>query len=131
MAELSDQPNRAGRHLHGSVEVFTLEKEIDFVQSEPEYRDKGHNALTLAKNNSLRNVLICLQKEARLHEHNAPGPFTLLVVRGKVQFTLHSADENKETIELDQGQLLVFGEPQKHEVVALEESAILLTISKL
>src|SRR5436190_17814115 len=83
MAELSDQTNRTGRLLHGSVEAYTLGKEIEFVQNEPQYRDKGHNALTLAKNNSLRNVLICLQKEAHLHEHNAPGPFTLLVVQGK------------------------------------------------
>ena len=131
MAELPDRPNRTGQPLHGGLETYDLEKEIKFIQSEPEYQNNGHNALTLTKNNALRNVLICLKKEAILHEHNAPGPFTLYLIHGKIQFTVNSAGkEGATTTELNEGQLLVLGEPQKHEVVALEESTILLTIVK-
>jgi quercetin dioxygenase-like cupin family protein len=131
MADLVDPTNRTGRLLQGSVEAFNLAKEIEFVQGEPEYENNGHNALTLAKNNALRNVLICLKKEAGLREHNAPGPFTLFVVKGKIQFIINTlGEEEGKTIELTEGQLLVLGEPQKHEVIALEESSILLTIVK-
>jgi quercetin dioxygenase-like cupin family protein len=130
MAELSDRPDRTGHFLHGSIETFDLENEIQFIQNEPEYREKGHNALTLSKNHSLRNVLICLKAGVSLHEHNAPGPFNLFLVRGKVQFTVYSDDESK-TVELSQSQILVMDEPQKHAVTAVEESVFLLTITKL
>jgi quercetin dioxygenase-like cupin family protein len=131
MADLIDPTNRTGRLLHGTVEAFNLAKEIEFVQAEPEYANNGHNALTLSKNDALRNVLICLKKGAGLHEHNAPGPFSLFVVKGKIQFVINSlGEEETKTIELNEGQLLVLGEPQKHEVNALEESSILLAIVK-
>lgn len=131
MADLVDPTNRTGRLLHGSVEAFNLAKEIEFVQGEPEYENNGHNALTLAKNNALRNVLICLKKGGGLHEHHAPGPFSLFVVKGRIQFVINAVgEEENKVLELNEGQLLVLGEPQKHEVNALEESSILLTIVK-
>jgi quercetin dioxygenase-like cupin family protein len=71
--------------------------------------------------------MIVMQRGSQLHEHHAPGPITLKVLRGKVRFTLEPEGLN-EQVELDKEQLLVLEEPRQHAVIALEESAILLTI---
>jgi len=120
--------DRTGRLLHGIMETFKLDEVIEWLHNEAEYQDKGHNALTLVKDPSLSSVVICLQKDQRLPEHHAPGPFTLTMLRGRVTFTLEPHGDNIVT-ELGQGQLLVLGEPRLHEVLALEESAFLLTIA--
>lgn len=123
-----NRPDRTGHFLHDVLEIFKLDEVTDWLQNEVEYHDKGHNALTLVKNTTLSTVLVCIQKDQRLPEHHAPGPFTLTMLRGRITFTLEPHGDNIST-ELSQGQLLVMGEPLLHEVVALEESAFLLTIA--
>src|SRR5689334_4315109 len=98
---------------------------MEWLQNEAEYQEKGHNALTLVKGPTLSTVVVCIQKDQRLPEHHAPGPFTLTMLRGRITFTLEPQGDNI-SAELGQGQLLVLGEPRLHEVVALEESAFLL-----
>lgn len=122
-----DRPDRTGRRLHGLMETFELEQVISWLQDEAEYNHKGHNALTLVKNPVLRLVMIVMQKGSQLHEHHAPGQITVWVLRGKVRFTLEPEGLN-EQVELDKEQLLVLEEARQHAVLALEESAILLTI---
>ncbi len=128
METILNRPDRTGRFLHEDLEIFNFDQVIDWLQGEAEYHDKGHNALTLVKNPTLSTVVVCLQKDQRLPEHHAPGPFTLTMLRGRITFTLEPHGDNIST-ELSQGQLLVLGEPRLHEVVALEESAFLLTIA--
>jgi len=123
-----NRPDRTGRLLHGVMETFKLDEVIELLRNEAEYHDKGHNALTLVKDTTLSTVMICIQKDHRLHEHHAPGPITLTILRGRVNFILEPQGENIST-ELEQGQLLVLGESRPHEVIALEESAFLLTIA--
>ncbi len=127
METTENRPDRTGRLLHGVLETFNLDQVIDWLHNEAEYRDKGHNALVLTKDATLRTVVVCIGKDHRLHEHHAPGPFTLTMLRGRIRFVLEPHGENIAT-ELGQGQLLVLEEPRLHEVVALEESTFLLTI---
>lgn len=125
-----DRPDRTGRRLHGVMETFELDEVISWLSDEAEYSKRGRNSLTLVKNAVLRTVVICLQKGAMLHEHRAPGPITIQVLRGKVQFVLEP-DKLKEPIELGKGELLVLEESRLHEVTALQESALLLTLVNL
>lgn len=81
------------------------------------------------KISTISTVVICLQKDYRLPEHHAPGAFTLTMLRGRINFILEPHGQNFPT-ELGQGQLLVLEEPRLHEVIALEDSAFLLTIVK-
>jgi quercetin dioxygenase-like cupin family protein len=148
------RPDRTGRLLNGVLETFNLDEVIDWLQNEAEYSNKGHNALTLVKdypeqdpiyheneaNNTksekgttarmplkkptISTVVVCIQKDQRLHEHHTPGPFTLTMLRGRVNFILEPHGENVST-EIGQGQLLVLEEPRLHEVIALEDSAFL------
>lgn len=144
------RPDRTGRLLNGVMESFRLDEVVDWLQNETDYLDKGHNALTLVKdypkqnpswnkNNKgrvpaltsrpgLRTVIVCIQKGHSLPEHNAPGCFTLTMLRGRIRFILEPQDENVST-ELAQGELLALQEPLSHEIQAIEDSAFLLTIA--
>lgn len=127
----NERRDRTGRYLHGIMETFRLDEVIAWLRNEEEYTQKGHNALTLVKNPVLRSVVICLQKDAKLADHHAPGPITVSVVQGKVRFVLEPDKENNQSVELGPNELLVLEETRQHEVIALEESAILLTIVNL
>ena len=107
-----NRPDRTGRLLHGVLETFKLDEVIDWLRNEAEYHDKGHNALTLVKDTTLSTVVVCMQKNQRLPEHHAPGPFTLTMLRGRITFTLEPHGENIST-ELGQAQLLVLREPRQ------------------
>ena len=143
------RPDRTGHLLNGVMESFKLNEVVDWLQNEAEYRDKGHTALTLVKDYpphdpswdknkaaaptptnmpGLRTVIVCVQKGRSLPEHNAPGRFTLTMLRGRIRFILEPHGENVST-ELAQGELLVLEKPLPHEVQALEDSAFLLTIA--
>lgn len=143
------RPDRTGRFLNGTMESFKLNELVDWLQNEAEYHDTGHNALTLAKDYpehdpawdknraaqaatveapGLRTVVICLQQGQSMPEHNAPGRFTLTMLRGRIRFILEPQGVNVST-ELGQGELLVLEEPLPHEVQAIEDSAFLLTIA--
>jgi len=143
------RPDRIGHLLNGVMESFKLNEIVDWLQNEAEYRNKGHNALTLVKNYpkhdpswdkyrantiltatapGLRMVVVCIQKGHSLPEHNAPGRFTLTMLRGRIRFILEPQGENVST-ELAEGELLVLEEPLPHEVQAIEDSAFLLTIA--
>jgi quercetin dioxygenase-like cupin family protein len=127
MSKDANRPDRTGRILHGIMETFDFGTTLSWVRSEATYNDKGHNALTLVKSKQLRLVLVCLQKGAKLDEHTAPGPFTLTVLEGRINFTLN-LDGVANPTELSAGQLLVLEEPHRHAVEAVEASAFLLTI---
>ncbi len=144
------RPDRTGRLLNEAIETFKLDEVVDWLQKETEYREKGHNALTLvkdypkhdpswdekkaratatAKGPGLRTVVVCIQKGQSLAEHNAPGRFTLTMLRGRIRFIVEPQGGENVASELGQGELLVLGEPLRHEVQALEDSAFLLTIA--
>lgn len=72
----------------------------------------------------LRQTLIALRNGAELSEHENPGEATVLVLRGRVR--LNAGDETWEGMA---GDLLIVPD-SKHSLVALEDSAALLTVAK-
>ncbi len=72
----------------------------------------------------LRQTLIALRSGAELSEHENPGEATVLVLRGRVR--LNAQDESWEGMA---GDLLIIP-GSKHSLVALEDSAALLTVAK-
>jgi quercetin dioxygenase-like cupin family protein len=72
----------------------------------------------------LRQTLITLLAGAELHEHDNAGEATVLVLRGRVR--LHSEDEAWDGMS---GDLLIVPR-SRHRLVALEDSAALLTVAK-
>ena len=109
--------------MAGPFLEFDLPAEIHRLQSETTWRT-GQNARTLAKYDDFRIVLIALSAGARIAEHKTDGRITVHVVAGHIQ--LKAAGR---TFSLRPGGLVALDRGLPHDVHAVEESALLLTIA--
>ena len=102
---------------------FDLSAEVHRLRAETTW-NSGHNARTLIKYDDFRVVLIALAAEARMPEHKTDGRISIHVLSGHIQ--LRAAER---TFNLRSGGLLALDHGVAHDVYALEESALLLTIA--
>ena len=102
---------------------FDLPAEIHRLRAETTW-STGHNARTLAKYDDFRVVLIALCANARMPEHKTEGRISVHVLAGHIQVKAAGR-----TFNLRPGGLLALDRGLPHEVEALEESALLLTIA--
>lgn len=102
---------------------FDLTREIDQLQREPRPAS-GQNAKTLAKHDDFRIVLITLEAQARIPDHRAEGRISVHTVRGHIRMRAL-----ERTFDLPAGSLLVLDQGLPHDVEALEDSAVLITIA--
>ncbi len=72
---------------------------------------------------SLRQTLVALTAGRTMAEHKSPGDATLLCLQGQVVVRAGTT-----SVELGPGDLLAIP-PQRHDVEALQDSALLLTVS--
>lgn len=114
------------RYLSEPHRCFELNKEIESLRSDIGWRRGGHSARTLAKHDDLRVVLIALAPGVRMGEHVVDARVTIQTVAGSVRLWL-----GERAIALPLGSLLVLDRALTHDVEALEESAILLTVTWL
>jgi quercetin dioxygenase-like cupin family protein len=112
------------RSLDGPHLSFDLGVEVDRLKHEAPWRERGHNAITLAKYPDLRFVVMVLKAGARMTTHEPDERVSLQVLTGKLRVRAGGRD-----LELAQGHLLAMDRAQAHEVEALEESSFLLTLS--
>jgi quercetin dioxygenase-like cupin family protein len=101
-----------------------LERESAALRKLDSWTQHGHSATTLFKYPDLRCVLIAVKSGGRIREHQAEGRLALHCLRGrlKVQLDGHAT-------ELRAGQVLALERCVPHEVEALEESDLLLTLA--
>lgn len=102
---------------------FDLQAEVHRLKAETTW-NTGHNARTLVKQDDLRVVLIALQQDARLPEHQTEGRLSVQVISGHVQIRASGRTFNLRT-----GGLLALDPAIRHDVTAVDESAVLLTIA--
>jgi quercetin dioxygenase-like cupin family protein len=102
-----------------------LREQLEHLKREPTWRSSDRNAITLTKEPHLRVVLIALKKGARLHEHQASGPITIQAAAGSLRLSVGS-----QILELQAGEIAVLESAIEHEIEALEESGLLLTLVK-
>jgi quercetin dioxygenase-like cupin family protein len=88
------------------------------------HRGTGRSSKTLAKYPDFRIVLILMKSGTRMRQHRAEGRISIQQLKGQV--CIHLADRK---MTLSSGHLLVLDCGVLHDVEALEESALLLTIS--
>jgi quercetin dioxygenase-like cupin family protein len=79
-------------------------------------------ALVAPGEHRLRQTLIALTEGRRLGEHNSPGEATLQVLRGRVTLTTPTQTWSGAT-----GDLVPIP-PERHDLVAAEDSVVLLTV---
>lgn len=112
------QPPRADPFME-----FELSAEVDRLRGETTW-NTGQNARTLIKYDDFRVVLIALAAEARMREHKAEGRISIHMLSGHIQLKASGR-----TFNLRSGGLLALDQGVSHDVHALEESALLLTIA--
>lgn len=82
----------------------------------------GRASRTLHSGTRLRQTLIALTAGTRLNEHQSPGDATVLCLHGQV--TLHSGERS---VTVPEG-TLVDVPPQRHDLVADQDSVVMLTV---
>lgn len=100
---------------------FDLADEI--ARFPPGAHGGGRRSEILIKTAGLRVVLVTMQAGAALHEHTAPGPITIHVVRGRFAVDASGAERV-----VPAGSLVSIAAGARHAVRALEDGAFLLTI---
>lgn len=114
-----DRPVGAAPLLH-----VRLAEHLEQLKRESRWRERGRNAITLTKEPGLRLVLMVLGKGTKISEHQAAGPLTLHVLSGSVTFRTRDRADT-----LGAGELIVLEAAIDHEVEALQESVVLLTLA--
>jgi len=121
---LEDHTEGASRQLDAPMLRLDLAKEFDELKQGDAWRVGGHTAKTLVKHADLRVVLIALKAGSSLGEHHTGASLSLQTLEGRVRLKLST-----EVVELPRGGLLALGSAIPHDVEALEESLVLLTIA--
>lgn len=103
---------------------YDLAGQLARLRSEAPLREHGRDALTLVRDPGFTLLLVALKAGSGLPDHTAPGPISVLVLDGRVAFTSQG-----ERLELGPHELVTLPARVPHEVMALEDSAILITIA--
>lgn len=102
------------------LDLVTIAKQL---RHEATWSD-GRNSRTLLKHGDFRMVLMVLRTGARLHRHHARGTVLIQVLGGHIR-----ARVLDEVIEAPAGHALSFDPNLEHEIEAVEQSEILITIA--
>jgi quercetin dioxygenase-like cupin family protein len=127
--ESSAQPNVGHEAIEGTLSVpvlqFDLGEEIDQQRKEDSWlHGVGRSSKTLVKYDDLRIVLISMKADTQMHEHKAAARISVQTLTGHVQLRIVGR-----TVDLPAGHLLALDQCLPHDVVALKDSSILLTLS--
>jgi quercetin dioxygenase-like cupin family protein len=123
MNEVVRTAPRADREVAGPAVTFTISDEMDMLTREPEWLSGDRNAVTVLKTPNLSVVLTVIKKGAKLCGHEVDGPITIQVLSGAVRFGL-AADSKT----LRDGTVIALDKAVPHEIEALENSGLMLTI---
>lgn len=109
--------------MSGAFLEYDLAAEVDRLRQEAAWQS-GQNARTLAKYDDLRLVVVALQRGTKMAEHKSDGRIAVQVISGHIR--IHAAGR---TFDLRAGGLLTLERAVPHDVEAIAESALLLTIA--
>jgi quercetin dioxygenase-like cupin family protein len=126
MADISQRdPQRRphAAHLAGPFREFDLTAEVHRLHAETTWQN-GQNARTLLKYDDLRVVLTAIKANERIPEHKVEGRVSIHVLSGHVRVRAEGR-----TFSLRSGGLLALDQEVVHDVEAIEDSAMLLTIA--
>lgn len=115
---------RASHMVAGGLLAFDLAKECELLHAEDPWQQGDRNAKTLIKQRELRVVLLTLKRGATLETHKADGRVTVHVLSGHARLAMSG-----QKIDLPAGNLVEISPNVSHDVEAVEESAVLLTVA--
>lgn len=112
------------RALGGEHLTFDLADQVEALREDEKYVRTGRLGRTLVKEGGLRLTMTVLAEGAEVDTHHAAAPMTLQVLEGRLQYRL-----GEEDVELSAGQFLFFGSGHARDIRALQDTALLLTIT--
>lgn len=112
------------RSVAGPNLTFDVGAQIDELRSDEKYTRTGRVGRTLVKAGALRLTLVVLAEGVDVGTHHADSPMTLQPVRGRLRYRV-----DEEHFEIGEGEVLFFGPGHAQEIRALENTALLLTIT--
>ncbi len=105
---------------------LNLEEELEQLHHAGAWNEaSGRSARTLSKHADFRVVLISMKAGSHMNRHHADGRISMQCLRGRLSVHLPS----KAKAEMTAGSLLILDCGIPHDVDAIEESALLVTIS--
>ncbi len=111
------------RGLADPIRQVALDGEADRMWRQVDRSGLRYTATCVAKLPGLRVVLITLREGECIPEHRADADISLLVVRGAVEVDVAGAE-----LTLRDNQVATVGRGLPHDVYALEDSELLLTL---
>lgn len=114
------------RPLTDPVMIFELDQSLNELRKDDSYIRSGRLGRTMARSGRLRVTLVALNSGIEVGTHHADSPLTIQLLEGRLGFRVGDREH-----ELRAGQVLFFGPAEAHDIRALEESALLITISAI
>jgi quercetin dioxygenase-like cupin family protein len=105
------------------VKAFDLSAEVATLKSRKPWPQKLTSNMLL-KSADLRILLIAMESGARMEEHHSDGRISIQVLEGSVRMSVQ-----QQVKEVSAGQLLAMDRSIKHDIGALEDTVLLLTIA--
>jgi len=112
------------RALAGEKLTFDLDGQIAELRRDEHYVRSGRVGRTLVKAGPLRLTLTLIAEGVDIGTHHAAAPMTLHVLQGRLRYGV-----DEEEFEMGQGEVLFFGPGHAKDIRALEDTALLLTIT--
>ena len=112
------------RALTGENLTFDLSMQIAELRRDEGYRRSGRVGRTLVKAGPFRLTLTVVAKGVEIGTHHARAPMTLQPVEGRLRYRVDDED-----FEIGEGEVLFFGPGHAQDIRALEDTALLLTLS--
>ena len=112
------------RALTGDNLTFDLAGQIADLRRDESYARSGRVGRTLVKAGPLRLTLVIIAEGVEIGTHHAASPMTLQPLEGGLRYRVGDDD-----FEIARGELLFFGPGHAQDIRALEDSALLLTIT--
>ena len=112
------------RALTGENLTFDMDEQIAELRRDECYVRSGRVGRTLVKAGPLRITLTLIAEGVEVGTHHAASPMTLQALQGRLRYRV-----GDEEFEIGQGELLFFGPGHAQDIRALEDTALLLTIT--
>ncbi len=113
-----------GRSLNASLRLIDLPVLIKNLKHSQTWAKGELNTIILLKNPDKQIILTALHEGTQINSFQSNDSVSFQIIEGKIKF--HT---QKESVDLNQGQLLTLHENIKYTVTTMEETVFLLTVS--
>jgi quercetin dioxygenase-like cupin family protein len=122
--ETTGSPRRRAQRVTEAVLIYDLGRVLDDLRADRGWPPGEPNTVTLVKEPGLRVVVVALRAGARIKEHRAPAGLTVQTLVGHTSVRVPAG-----VVDLPRGHLVALEPDLAHDLAALEDSAVLLTIA--